>query len=303
MVFADISGSTALYETLGNERATVAVTNLTQWMDATITAHGGRVIKKLGDGVLALFDNADAAVYAVAIMLRNHATRAEQWPQSLHMGLRAGLASGKLVNVDGDCYGDAVNVASRLCEMARPSEIWATEATVLFAGDLGDVRYRKLGKIEIRGKAEVVVLYQVEWRENEEPDSLTMQAALPSNFALMDSVEGQIQFSGRGIDLSVMSVDAPIQLGRATNAHVCINDPRVSRLHAHVEWRNSGFLLTDMSSFGTWVQFDGSTAPIRLRRSSCILHGAGRIALGVALTQVDAPVLHFRVAGTKIQSV
>ena len=54
VVFADISGSTSLYETLGNERATEAVTQVTQWIADTIETHGGRVVKKLGDGVLSL---------------------------------------------------------------------------------------------------------------------------------------------------------------------------------------------------------------------------------------------------------
>ena len=54
VVFADISGSTSLYETLGNERATEAVTQVTQWIADTIETHGGRVVKKLGDGVKVL---------------------------------------------------------------------------------------------------------------------------------------------------------------------------------------------------------------------------------------------------------
>ncbi|MBY0412106.1 MAG: adenylate/guanylate cyclase domain-containing protein, partial [Burkholderiaceae bacterium] len=255
--------------------------------------------KKLGDGVLAIFDNAESAVYTMAIMLRNHASRVEQWPPPFRMGLRVGLASGKLVEVDGDCYGDAVNVASRLCEMAGPAEIWATEATVLFAGDRRDVKYRKLGKMEIRGKAEVLVLYQVEWRENEEADSLTMQAPLLSHFATLGSVVEQIHFAGQGVNMSFTSLEVPIQLGRAANAHLCMNDPRVSRLHARMEWHNSGFVLTDMSSFGTWVRFEGSNATVRLRRSSCILHGAGDIALGVAFTEADAPVVQFQITGAK----
>ena len=47
VVFADISGSTSLYETLGNERATEAVTQVTHWIADTIETHGGRVVKKL----------------------------------------------------------------------------------------------------------------------------------------------------------------------------------------------------------------------------------------------------------------
>ena len=296
MVFADISGSTALYEALGNERATEAVTQVTQWIGDTIEAHGGRVVKKLGDGVLGVFGDASSAVSAMATMLRQHKVRLDRWPHPLRMEIRVGVASGEVVDVDGDCYGDAVNVASRLCERAGPAEIWATETTVLLAGTAPHAWFRKLGMMDIRGKAELLMLYHVEWREDEAPDSLTMQAALVSNFAPVDSILGQIQFSWHGVDRTFTSSDAPVMVGRAEHAQLRINDPRVSRLHARIDWRNSGFVLTDMSSFGTWVRFEGSDSPVRLRRDACILHGAGHIALGVSFNEPSAPVMSFHVA-------
>jgi adenylate cyclase len=289
-----------LYEALGNERATEAVTQVTQWIGDTIEAHGGRVVKKLGDGVLGVFGDASSAVSAMATMLRQHKVRLDRWPHPLRMEIRVGVASGEVVDVDGDCYGDAVNVASRLCERAGPAEIWATETTVLLAGTAPDVWYRKLGMMDIRGKAELLMLYHVEWREDEAPDSLTMQAALVSNFAPVDSILGQIQFSWHGVDRTFTSSDAPVMVGRAEHAQLRINDPRVSRLHARIDWRNSGFVLTDMSSFGTWVRFEGSDSPVRLRRDACILHGAGHIALGVSFNEPSAPVMSFHVAGGSV---
>ncbi len=300
VVFADLSGSTSLYETLGNEKATEAVTQVTQWIANSIEASGGRVVKKLGDGVLCVFGDASSAIVATSAMLRHHQARLDRWPQPLRMDIRIGVASGEVLDVDGDCYGDAVNVASRLCERAGPAEIWATETAVLLAGTAPDVWYRKLGMMEIRGKTELLMLYQVEWRENEEPDSLTMQAGLISHFAPADSILGQIQFSWHGVDMSFSSSDAPVHVGRATDAELCINDPRVSRLHARIDWRNSGFVLTDMSSFGTWVRFDGSDSPVRLRRDACILHGTGQIALGVSFNEPSAPVMNFQVAGSSV---
>jgi adenylate cyclase len=236
----------------------------------------------------------------MATMLRQHKVRLDRWPHPLRMEIRVGVASGEVVDVDGDCYGDAVNVASRLCERAGPAEIWATETTVLLAGTAPDVWYRKLGMMDIRGKAELLMLYHVEWREDEAPDSLTMQAALVSNFAPVDSILGQIQFSWHGVDRTFTSSDAPVMVGRAEHAQLRINDPRVSRLHARIDWRNSGFVLTDMSSFGTWVRFEGSDSPVRLRRDACILHGAGHIALGVSFNEPSAPVMSFHVAGGSV---
>ena len=267
VVFADISGSASLYETLGNERAAEAVTEVTRWIGETIGAHGGRVVKNLGDGVLGIFGDAPSAVSAMAQMLRQHQVRLDRWPQPLRIHVRAGVASGEVLDVEGDCYGDAVNVASRLCERAGPGEIWATDTAVLLSGSAVNVWYRKLGLMDIRGKAELLMLYQVEWREDEAPESLTQQAALISSFGPADSILGQIEFSWHGVNRSFSSSDAPVMIGRATHVQLCINDPRVSRLHARIDWRNSGFVLTDMSSFGTWVRFDGSDAPVRLRLS------------------------------------
>lgn len=300
VVFADISGSTALYETLGNERAAEAITQVTQSIGDSMESCGGRVVKKLGDGVLGIFGDASSAVTAMSGMLRQHQIRLNRWPHPLRMDIRVGVASGEVVDVDGDCYGDAVNVASRLCERAGPAEIWATETAVLLAGAAPVVWYRRLGMMEIRGKADLLMLYQVEWRENEAPGSLTMQAALVSSFAPIDSILGQIQFSWHGVDRSFASSDAPVHVGRATEAQLSVNDPRVSRLHARIDWRNSGFVLTDMSSFGTWVRFGDSDTPVRLRRDMCILHGKGQIALGVSFKEPSAPVINFHVAGSSV---
>lgn len=300
VVFADISGSVALYEALGNERAAEAVAQLTQRISICMQNHAGRVVKTLGDGVLGVFGDAASATAASAEMLRTHEQRQAKWPHPLRMNIRVGMATGEIIEVDGDCYGDAVNTAARLCERSGPSEIWATETSVLLAGDAPAVWFRSLGAMEIRGKGEPVVMYQGEWRHDAENESLTVQAALNSQMASVDSILGAIQFSWHGVNATFTSDEAPIHIGRATHAQLCVNDLRVSRLHARIDWRNSGFILTDLSSFGTWVRFDGSESLVRLRRDGCILHGTGQISLGVSFADPSASVIGFRVSGSRM---
>lgn len=300
VVFADIVGSTALYETLGNERAATAVTELTHWICESIEARGGRVVKTLGDGVLGIFGQAAAAVAAMAVVMQSHHKAVAGRAPELRLDIRVGLASGELVEVDGDCYGDAVNVAARLCELAGPAEIWATAATVQGVPAESGARFIRLGLVEVRGKADRLMMYQVEWREDQEPDSLTMQAALQSTLSPLDAQAAQIQFSWLGAQRSFSSADAPVHVGRATHVQLCVSDPRVSRLHARIDWRNGGFVLTDLSSFGTWVRFDGSDTDVQLRRDKCLLHGTGRIALGVPFTAGSAPTIEFQVAGASV---
>ena len=70
VIFADISGSVALYESFGNERAAEAVAQLTDWIGTCFCSHAGRVVKKLGDGSLGGFGDAASAPAASSAMLR-----------------------------------------------------------------------------------------------------------------------------------------------------------------------------------------------------------------------------------------
>lgn len=298
IVFADIAGSTALYEALGNERAAAAVARVTEDIGQAIATQGGRVVKKLGDGVLGLFADADKALEAMVACMRNHHAAVQQ--PGPRMDIRVGLASGDLVEVDGDCYGDAVNVAARLCERAGLSEIWATEDTVQGLLEPVGVSFIRLGHLVVRGKADPLVMYRIDWNDGMAEGSLTMQAGLMSNMAQLNGGLAEICFSWRGDNQMFAASDTPVHVGRSTGAQLCIGDPRVSRQHARVDWRGGAFLLTDLSSYGTWVRFEGSDVPVQLRRDSCLLHGTGEISLGVPFTDTSAPTLGFVVSGSSM---
>lgn len=295
VVFADLSDSTAFFETLGNEKATATITRLTHWICGICEAHQGRVVKTLGDGVLAVFERAIDAVDAVIQMQRGHRIRLEQWPDTLRMEIKAGVARGELVEVDGDCYGDAVNVAARLSDLAGGSEIWATDTVIDGVDDGHGLRFRSLGSVTLRGKAEALSLYKIEWEEDVASDFLTQQAVLVRPAAGAAAWD-RIGLQHLDLSLSFHARELPVHLGRNEHAEVVVNDPRVSRLHARIEMRNGSFVLVDLSSFGTWVRFSGSDSDIALRREECQLHGSGEIALGVPLGDVSAPTVAFTIS-------
>ena len=84
-------------------------------------------------------------------------------------------------------------------------------------------------------------------------------------------------------------------IGRGEGAGFPVNDPRVSRRHARIEWSGGQCVITDFSSNGTWVRFAGSPVPVTLRRESCTLYGEGEIGLGAAPEDFTAPTVSFRV--------
>ena len=102
IVFADLTGSTGLFEALGNSRATEMVSRSTHWIGKLIQARGGRVIKYLGDGVLASFADNQAAVAGMVEMQRLHKDRTGAGAQTGGMQIKVGLARGDVIEQDGD---------------------------------------------------------------------------------------------------------------------------------------------------------------------------------------------------------
>ena len=293
VVFADLTESTAFFDALGNEKATRAVTRLTQWIGDVCVANDGRVVKKLGDGVLAVFNAASDAANAVIEIQRGHQMRLMKWPAAIRMEIKAGIAHGEVVEVDGDCYGDAVNVASRLSDLSGANQIWATEAVVEQMDESLGVRFLSLGHVTLRGKLEPLPLYRVEWQDTGIGGNVTMQATLGQMGRREQQIEGQIHLAYLNLSRTVSSSQLPIHLGRSAQAEFTVDDPRVSRLHARLDWRNGAFVLVDLSSFGTWVRFAGSDTDVPLRRDECLLHGHGEIALGVPFNDLSSPTVIF----------
>jgi class 3 adenylate cyclase len=300
VVFADLTGSTGVFETLGNAKATQAITRLTQWIGEVCRAHSGRVVKLLGDGVLAVFPVSSQAVAAVVEMQRVHHKRIQSWPANLRMRLQVGVACGEIVEVNGDCYGDAVNVASRLSDMSGADQIWATDTAVMSLPSK-DVRFRSLGAINLKGKAESRVIYRIEWQTEVASDFLTIAGVLEQTAAPGNTAPGQIDLSWLDVSASFKASALPIHIGRVAEADFVINDPRVSRLHAKIEWRQGAFVLADVSSYGTWVRFgsngtDAAPTELALRRQECVLLGTGEMALGAPFSDFTVPTVAFHLS-------
>lgn len=294
VMFADLTGSTGVFETLGNEAATQTITALTQWIAQACVRHGGRVVKTLGDGVLAVFPTSPQAIAAVVQMQREHARRQVTRGPAHQMELQVGLDCGSIVEVDGDCYGDAVNVAARLSDLSGARQIWATEAVVAQQpAPAGGIRFHPLGPVPIRGKAQERALFRIDWEEDSSTDMMTLPAFGRGGALQRQAAAASIELRYLDQAGGFRSDELPVHLGRAREAEFMVNDPRVSRLHAKIEWRNNSFVLSDLSSYGTCVRFQGAPTELRLRRDDCVLHADGEIALGPEFEDFSVPTIQF----------
>ncbi len=295
VVFADLTGSTGVFESLGNVKATQAITRLTQWIGKVCKAQNGQVVKSLGDGVLMVFMKNMDAIEAVTEMQRIHTERIKNWPGILKMRLQVGMARGEVVQQDGDYFGDAVNVASRLSDLSGADQILGNDAVINELPAESLVRFRSLGAIDIRGRVEACMVYRVEWQSEVLTDFFTVPASLSATPAPDQAPKlGAIALSWLDVQASFPSTDSPIRLGRDADSQFFINDPRVSRLHARIVWRAGKFYLEDVSSYGSWVRFTGGDAIIALRRQECVLLSEGEIALGAPFDDFTVPTVSFR---------
>jgi adenylate cyclase len=281
VLFADLRGSTGLYETLGNAEATTVVTHCVNALGTPVSSHGGHVVKTLGDGLMAIFDAPEPAVLAAMQMhdvLEAIVTRgSERGASSGLRGLRlqVAVARGEIVEMAGDCFGDAVNVAARLLDHAGDNETLVTAEVSLGLSPELQARFRSLDRLVLRGRVEPVEVHVMGGRRSAGPDQAATQFGDVTSVQEPDGL--RLMWGGQHRVFS--SQQMPVVLGRSPQAAFCVDDARVSRSHARLDWHSGSFQLTDLSYNGTYVRFNDGEI-VSLRRGGCTLHGSGSIGLG-----------------------
>lgn len=298
VLFADLRGSTAMYETLGNADATAVVTQSVAVLARIVDARGGQVIKTLGDGLMAVFPLPSAAVAAADDMHDSMSRigapgelQRESGPPPVPLKLQVGLAQGEVVEVQGDVFGDAVNVAARLLDHAGDNETLATLSVVELLGDWDRSRFRSLDRMQLRGRAEPV---HVHLQEPVRRFGDTAATAYGDMLTPAPEPEG-IRLVWLDVNRIYAGSSLPVVLGRSPQATYIIDDNRVSRSHARVDWHGGTFQLVDLSYNGTYVRFDNDPEIISLRRGGCTLHGSGVIGLGTPPSEPLSPCVRFEV--------
>jgi adenylate cyclase len=264
VLFADISGSTRLYVDVGDERAREIVARTLELWSALITSGGGQVIQLRGDGMLCLFETVDSAL-AAAVAIRD---LPYQQPLSVH----AGLHCGPVLRESEQLYGDVVNLAARLADIAKNFEIVVSEAAQASLSEPDRWPLRLIRKVVVKGKAEPVDIYLLANDRHGVTDyrpplqTKTVFARLRLHYARAEHV--------------VDPQGGACLIGRDDDCRIKIQHSLVSRRHASIECISGRFFLQDHSTNGTYVQ-EGDAAPILVQRNLFQLKDRGVISLGI----------------------
>jgi hypothetical protein len=282
VLFADISGSTRLYEELGDEQALARIEACLRLLRDAALEFDGRVVKTTGDGLMCTFEQAEAALDAARFMQIRLAEQAALGGPTL--AIHVGCHYGPVLESAGDIYGDCVNAAVRVVGLAKPGQVIATHEVVGRLGERLRQRVRMLDHVAVKGKREPLEIFELSWQDAEEFTTLgTRLEEHPSRLKLV--------FGGRDLWFDGMG-GGPLRLGRDAACELVIVDRKASRHHARIEKRRDKFVLVDQSSNGTYVVVAGE-AEICLRREELILREHGHIGIGHRIADHDATAVEF----------
>jgi adenylate cyclase len=285
LLFADIADSMLLYERSGDATAASVTQATLAHLRQLIELNDGRVIKSLGDGLLGAFPTADDSLRAALAMMgiqEQHGLR-----------LRIGIHYGAAIEGVGELFGDACNVAARVQQIARPSEILATDDIVNRLSPELRAKARLLSNVVMKGKSAPVRVHQIRDRidPNDALDSTTLGLS-----ALGEEGDARVTLHLYYRDQHfTLNRDRPrITIGREESSALRILSRQTSRQHAVIDFSRGSFLLTDHSTNGTFIRSGGSP-PLVLRRDSTKLVGSGLIGFGAEATgEGEDHVVSFR---------
>ncbi len=285
VLFADVAGSTKLYDALGDTQAKAMIDECIGVMRVVVAQYAGRVIKTIGDEVMCVLPNADTGQLAATDMQ----IKIDALPvvSNVKRAIRVGFHFGPVLEENNDVFGDTVNLAARMAGLAKGRQIMTTLATVDLMSPLLRLSTRRIAALAVKGKGDDVEVCEVNWQASEE---LTMTT--PSISASASHVEVSLQYLNAKLNLH--EANAAATIGRDASCQLAVADRMASRQHARIERRRDKFILVDQSTNGTFVEFDGETEMV-LRREELMLRGKGRITLGHSASGLAEETIYFDV--------
>jgi len=276
ILFADVVGSTHLYEVLGDDRARATVQQCLAVMKQATEHYGGTVIKTMGDEVMSTFPSADDALNAANQMQQRITNTIRIETDDSHVSIRIGCHFGPVVAEDRDIFGAAVHTANRMTSQAKAGQILTTSTLVEQLTPQWKALVRQIDVATPKGQSDEVAVFEVLWQ----PEEATNMLPSIDPSARPPTTATRLRLKFRGEELVVgQNGKVMITMGRADENDVVIKGNLISRVHARIDAARNRFLLVDESTNGTFIQQDAGEE-LYVRRDSMALTGSGVISMG-----------------------
>jgi len=242
VMFTDIQGSTAYFERHGDAAGLLMVHQCNEALRRVVLSHEGRVIKTIGDGLMAAFTECGQSVQAAVEMQISLAQLNALRPESDRVAIRIGLHYDTGIVRTDDIFGDVVNVGSRVESVAAPGQIVISDTLFEQLKGLG-FQTRELGRFLLKGKAHERNLYEVIWRADDTAGSHDDQAN-------QNSAKAGFKLQLIGGDGSVGNeypVQESLTIGRTKGDVTFTTDPSLAPLNARVFVEKGQLYVEDLS--------------------------------------------------------
>ena len=283
ILFADVVGSTQLYDKFGDTKASETVALCLEVMKDSTFQFNGKVIKTIGDEVMSTFANVDEAMQAASMMQQRISNNDSAAEDHIPVSIRIGCHYGPVVEEQNDIFGAAVHTANRMTSQAKARQIVISGSTVDLMSDEVRKQTRQIDVATVRGRIDEVALFELIWQPEE---ATSMLPTIEWESKIRNA--SRLTLSFRDAIVVVDDKNKSVNIGRADDNDLVIKGNLISRIHAKVEMRRGKFFLIDQSTNGTFLLTD-SLEEIFVRRDSTELTRGGYIGLGKVATS-DAPL-------------
>ncbi len=288
IMFADISGSTRLFEILGDATARVTVSDTLDLLTKVIHIHNGTVIKTIGDEVMCTFPTADDSANAAVEMQETLEDANEMKDADApEIKIRVGMHFGPALLEGGDVFGDAVNVAARMAAQAKGGQIITTKSTVDLLEPILRASTRFVDRAPIKGKKEDIEIFEIIWQEE---DVTRMATGMMQDPPKVPQVSLKVTYAGKTVILDQNKQG--LVMGRSQACDLPINEKLASRQHVRIEMRRNKFFIIDQSTNGTHVKLDQADDAF-LRREEMHISANGALSLGKSFAENPTEIVSF----------
>lgn len=287
ILFADVVGSTQLYDKYGDTKASETVAHCLEVMKDATYQFDGTVIKTIGDEVMSTFPTVDDAMGAASQMQSRISAESEEDEDRIPVSIRIGCHFGPVVQEQNDIFGAAVHTANRMTSQAKAKQIVMSGATVENMTEKWQAQTRQIDIATVRGRIDEVALYELLWQPDE---ATSMVPTLEMTSKKKNGTRLKLTFRDKTIELD--DNQTSINLGRGEDNDLVVKGNLISRIHAKIEKRRGKFVLIDQSTNGTFLQTVNGEETF-VRRDNIELHGEGIIGLG-RVAKADSPLaIHY----------
>ena len=289
VMFADLAGSSAMYENLGDDLARERISKSLDTLISITRRHNGNLVKTIGDEILVYFMDVDMAMLAARTI--QETMEDDRTPETIGVSIRIGMQYGSAILEDDDIFGDTVNVAARVASMAKARQILCTKelAFLLQNSELTN-RTRPFDRLRVKGRQEPLDVYMFSWELESDVTNMATASSF-TNPARHHQAKKLILTCGKR-EFNVPNTTTSFLLGRGTDCELVIQGELISRYHSKLENRRGKFIISDQSTNGTYIKTqDGQE--IFLRREEFALYGDGYISLGKQIDRADVELIHY----------